>query len=107
VPGPDPNDPLTFEDLFDGELGEVTQPEVVPGEDAALAIGSDIHAVPRRDGRLVNRPPLDGIDAVLVAYLLDIDEANAAADAGTAAYNDPPGAQQGLAVATPEPPKRR
>jgi hypothetical protein len=38
-------------------------------------------------GAVGNRAPLDGIDAVLVAYLLDIDQSTERSDADTAESN--------------------
>lgn len=71
--GPDEED-LAFEDLVDAEHDQITTPErrSSPGPD--LALGSDIHEVPPQDGPVVDRQPLDGLDALLVAYLLDLDD---------------------------------
>lgn len=102
VPGPDQDDLLTFDDLFDAELGEVTKPDVTPVAGPELAIGSDIHVLGRGDSPIANRPPLDGIDAVLVAYLLDVDQATVASDADGSTH-----AQVESEVTKPERPPRQ
>jgi len=81
VPGSD--DELTLDDLFlDAELGEITRPERRHVPAASLALGSDIYAAPSTEleQRPRTRAPLDGIDAVLVAYLLDLDAPPPTAD---------------------------
>lgn len=72
VPGSD--DELMLDDLFaDAELGEITKPEHRHASEPGLALGSDIYAAPRAERDQRPRAPLDGIDAVLVAYLMDLD----------------------------------
>ena len=76
VPGPDEDD-RALDDFF--ELGEITEPGCDPSSEPDLALGSDIHEVPTSTR---DRAPLDGIDAVLVAYLLDLGDPSPAADRG-------------------------
>lgn len=71
--GPDEEE-LAFEDLVDAEHDQTTTPDRRGAPEPDLALGSDIHEVPPQDGPFVDRKPLDGIDAVLVAYLLDLDD---------------------------------
>lgn len=102
--GPD-EEHLAFEDLVDSELGEITEPEATRSTTPELAIGSDIHAVPP-DGVVNNRAPLDGIDAVLVAYLLDMDE-SPASSADPVLSDDSPPTHIEPEVTKPERPRRR
>lgn len=71
--GPDGED-LAFEDLVDAEQDELARPGRRSSQEADLALGSDIHVATPRDGLVVDRQPLDGIDALLVAYILDLDD---------------------------------
>lgn len=71
--GPDEED-VPFDDLVDAELEETATPEAGRASETGLALGSDIHDVPPEDPFVVDRVPLDGLDALLVAYLLDLDD---------------------------------
>jgi hypothetical protein len=68
--GPHEED-VPFDDLLDAEHDEITTPQARRTPGSGLAVGSDIHDVPPPDPFVVERRPLDGLDAILVAYLVD------------------------------------
>jgi hypothetical protein len=71
--GPHEED-VPFDDLDDAERDEITTPQARRTPGSGLTLGSDIHDVPPPDAFVVERKPLDALDAVLVAYLLDLDD---------------------------------
>lgn len=70
--GPDEKE-LPFDDLVDAELDdEITTPGTRRVGGPVLTMGDDVYDGPPESSFVVERVPLDELDAALVAYLLDL-----------------------------------